>query len=100
MCVRGWWWKLVSDFENLELSCTVCGRIFAQSDAFYTARNPDEEQVELVQSLFSVDIFCDFDVCHGCVADTPFDWWLEERWEERHKLHCERAPHDWMREGF
>ena len=96
MRVHGWWWKDVSDFEDLELFCVVCGRDFEQFDVFYTARRPTDEQVAAVEHLFGVDIFCDFDVCRHCVADTPFDEWLEARQPRV----IERAIHDWKRDGF
>ena len=84
----------MSDFEEVRLSCTVCGRDFGHSDVFYTARSPNDEEVATVRRLFGVDIFSDFDVCRDCVANTAFDEWIEER------LATQRTSHNWKREGF
>ncbi len=100
MWIHGWQWWNMSDFEGAPLFCAVCDRDFGESDTFYNARSPNDEQVAAVRHIFGVDIFCDFNVCLHCVADTSFDDWIEERLEARRNKIIEFASHDWMREGF
>ena len=90
----------MSDFEGAPLFCAVCDRDFEASDVFYNARSPNDEQVAAVQRLFGVDVFCDFNVCCDCVAETAFDEWIEERGEAQLKKFGVVMSHDWLREGF
>ena len=90
----------MSDFVGAPLFGTVCDRDFDVSEVFYNARSPNDEQVAAVQRLFGVDVFCDFNICCDCVAETAFDEWIEERPEARRKKFIVVKSDNWMREGF
>ena len=90
----------MSDFDAVLLFCAVCDRDFDVSDVFYNARSPNDEQVAAVQRLFGVDVFCDFNVCCDCVAETAFDEWIEDRPEARRKRFIVVKSDNCMREGF
>ena len=100
MRIDGWWWRDTFGYDDWPLYCIACGRDVSDFDFSYSARSPSDDQVAAVRLIFDVDVFSDFDVCQQCVADTPFDEWLEERLTARLKAAINTAPHDWAREGF
>ena len=94
--MNGWWWSDgVGGFP-----CTVCGRELVEGEVYYTPREPDDEQIAMLEQLFGGDPLADFAACEQCVRFNPFDWWLDEQWESRFDVEVADSTHNWLKEGF
>jgi hypothetical protein len=92
----GWWWRQICGAHP----CSVCRHRLNEGETFYTPRNPDDEQVAMIEQLFRVDPLAEFAVCQRCMNCVEFNTWLA--WQQVDRDERERTEEKaiWRKQGF